>query len=567
MQDLGPPVLTLADIAVKATNGIGERVSFPAHPGDPPSASDPEEGDVPVECSPPPGTLFLLGETTVTCVAHDNATVPNETRGSFVVRVTDETAPTIVIQAPGVLEATGPRGATASFTVSATDEVDGVLVPVCQRSNGLGAATVVVPTGEVYSALFPIGDTEVTCSATDHVSHLTTKSFVVAVRDTRQPALALPTCDGPPPGCLHANPGPTGTATVNFQATATDEVSCPAANTSLSCPVSCTPRAGSAFLPGTTTVTCVARDGAGNETTGRFDVEVSGRACTSGSDCSSGFCVDGVCCSTACAGGGSDCQACSTAAGGAINGVCTPILAGKICRTSGDLCDVAEACNGSSTACPADVKRPQGFICRDGTDLCDAPEACDGISAACPADKKRPQGFICRDGTDLCDAPEACDGISAACPADKKQPSGFTCRDSTDLCDAPEACDGTSAACPADKKRPSGYTCRNSAGACDPAETCDGLSAACPADKLAAANTSCSSGGTCPGSCSGSGATCTPNPSCGADTTPPFWSNVPDTIIAYATSASGARVNYTKPKATDAKDGVSGSAARSRRRP
>ena len=47
-----------------------------------------------------------------------------------------------------------------------------------------------------------------------------------------------------------------------------------------------------------------------------------GASCGAGSECGSGFCVDGVCCDTACDGGDSDCRACSVAAGGAQNGVC-----------------------------------------------------------------------------------------------------------------------------------------------------------------------------------------------------------------------------------------------------
>ncbi|MFO0755310.1 MAG: DNRLRE domain-containing protein [Byssovorax sp.] len=47
-----------------------------------------------------------------------------------------------------------------------------------------------------------------------------------------------------------------------------------------------------------------------------------GASCTSNSECVSGFCTDGVCCTDACAGGDTDCRACSVAAGGAQNGVC-----------------------------------------------------------------------------------------------------------------------------------------------------------------------------------------------------------------------------------------------------
>lgn len=41
----------------------------------------------------------------------------------------------------------------------------------------------------------------------------------------------------------------------------------------------------------------------------------NGSACMAGSECTSTFCVDGVCCNNACAGGTADCQACAMAAG------------------------------------------------------------------------------------------------------------------------------------------------------------------------------------------------------------------------------------------------------------
>jgi hypothetical protein len=40
----------------------------------------------------------------------------------------------------------------------------------------------------------------------------------------------------------------------------------------------------------------------------------NGLGCTDNAQCGSGFCVDGVCCNSACAGGTSDCQACAVAA-------------------------------------------------------------------------------------------------------------------------------------------------------------------------------------------------------------------------------------------------------------
>ena len=98
-----------------------------------------------------------------------------------------------------------------------------------------------------------------------------------------------------------------------------------------------------------------------------------GLACAQDAQCQSGFCVDGVCCQSACGGGaGNDCQACSVAAGGSADGVCGAVRADAavVCRPSAVACDVAEVCDGTSLSCPADepsVSEPDlsGDKCED----------------------------------------------------------------------------------------------------------------------------------------------------------------------------------------------------------
>src|SRR5690606_23070874 len=81
-----------------------------------------------------------------------------------------------------------------------------------------------------------------------------------------------------------------------------------------------------------------------------------GSACESGWACETGFCVDGVCCDTACGHGSlDDCQVCSASAGATADGVCTPIAAGTTCREAAGPCDLAEACDGTSPECPVDA--------------------------------------------------------------------------------------------------------------------------------------------------------------------------------------------------------------------
>ncbi|RZO64217.1 MAG: hypothetical protein EVA89_05140, partial [Sandaracinaceae bacterium] len=145
----------------------------------------------------------------------------------------------------------------------------------------------------------------------------------------------------------------------------------------------------------------------------------NGAMCMSGSDCASGSCVDGVCCDTACGMGATDdCQACTAALTGGVDGTCAPIAAATECRASAGACDAAEVCDGASTACPADAFVAAGTECRASADLCDAAEVCDGASAACPADGFAAAGTECRASADVCDSAEVCDGSNAACPAD-----------------------------------------------------------------------------------------------------------------------------------------------------
>jgi hypothetical protein len=89
--------------------------------------------------------------------------------------------------------------------------------------------------------------------------------------------------------------------------------------------------------------------GAGAAYVYRFtDPLPAGSPCSVGEACASGFCVDAVCCNVACAGAAGDCQACSVAAGAAVEGVCGP-------RSDGSSCNDGVACNGadqcSSGAC------------------------------------------------------------------------------------------------------------------------------------------------------------------------------------------------------------------------
>src|SRR4029077_8822515 len=96
------------------------------------------------------GSTFALGTTTVSFTAKDAA--GNTKTGTFTVVVKDTTAPTWSSSTPAngstiVVQATGPSGAVANYTASATDAVSAVTITSSKASGSifaLGSTTVVL---------------------------------------------------------------------------------------------------------------------------------------------------------------------------------------------------------------------------------------------------------------------------------------------------------------------------------------------------------------------------------------------------------------------------------------
>jgi hypothetical protein len=238
VEDTTAPIVTApAPISAEAAGPSGAVATFAA------SASDIVDGPITPTCSPLSGSTFALGTTLVTCSATDAA--GNTGTASFNVTVSDTTAPSLSLPADQQIEATGPGGAAASFSVTANDIVSGSITPVCSATTG---------------SVFPLGTTTVTCTATDDALNVATGSFSIEVVDTTAPVLTIP-------ASITAEATSSSGASAAFSATATDVVS-----GSIS-PI-CLPASGSTFALGTTTVSCTATDGAGNSTTGSFAVTV-----------------------------------------------------------------------------------------------------------------------------------------------------------------------------------------------------------------------------------------------------------------------------------------------------
>jgi hypothetical protein len=156
------PTLNLpSNINVEGNTTGGARVTFSV------SADDAEDNPDPTPtCSRASGSLFGVGSTTVTCTVTDadGTTVS----GAFKVVVTDTTPPTLSGGTSSLsLTTSNPAGATISYTApTASDIVDAHPSVSCSPASG---------------SVAPVGDSFVTCTATDASGNSTTSRIPVHV--------------------------------------------------------------------------------------------------------------------------------------------------------------------------------------------------------------------------------------------------------------------------------------------------------------------------------------------------------------------------------------------------
>lgn len=131
--------------------------------------------EVSVTCNPESGATFPLGVTTVICSARDACNLTAEDR--FTITVRDSVPPVLTLPADLTVEATSAVGATVDFLAEAADLIDPWPVVDCLPSSGFS---------------FPVGETTVSCTASDVSGNTSSGAFKVTVNDSLPPVLVAP---------------------------------------------------------------------------------------------------------------------------------------------------------------------------------------------------------------------------------------------------------------------------------------------------------------------------------------------------------------------------------------
>src|SRR5581483_1764012 len=174
--DTEPPTITVpASFTVEATGPLGAVVTYTV------TATDNEDPAPVVSCDPPSGSELPIRTTPIVCTATDAA--GNTAQAVFRVTVRDTTPPSLKVPGEVDVQATSAAGAAVGFSPKATDAVDPAPVVSCDPASG---------------STFPLGQTKVTCTASDFSGNSSPpESFDVVV--TAPAAGLVPTAPPPPP--------------------------------------------------------------------------------------------------------------------------------------------------------------------------------------------------------------------------------------------------------------------------------------------------------------------------------------------------------------------------------
>jgi hypothetical protein len=245
VRDTTKPVISgvPANFSVEATSPAGAVATYTL-----PTVTDVVSTNLTANCSPVSGSTFALGSNVVTCTAMDSS---NNTAiaKTFLINVVDTTPPVISgVPSTIVVEAVSSAGAIATYTTpTATDLVSGAVSVTCSKASGSN---------------FALGNTTVTCNATDAASNTATSSFRVSVVDTTPPVIS-----GLPTNNTREATSPAGATFTYTTPTASDLVDGTVS-------VNCSKASGTIFALGNTTVNCTAKDAKNNLASSSFRVSV-----------------------------------------------------------------------------------------------------------------------------------------------------------------------------------------------------------------------------------------------------------------------------------------------------
>jgi hypothetical protein len=174
----------------------------------------------------------------------------------------------------------------------------------------------------------------------------------------------------------------------------------------------------------------------------------NGQPCTDASQCASTYCVDGVCCDSACDGMCSACDVQNSV------GACTMVPAGEVPRRSECPADPAQSCgldgkcdgNGACSKYPVGMECSPAACTADGHGVMTAAR-CDGMGRCVPSTTSTPcDPYLCDSSTSRCFT--GCTTVAECaapnpCNAGKcgKKPNGDLCGDASE-CNSGRCADG-----------------------------------------------------------------------------------------------------------------------------
>ncbi len=160
-------------VVSNAANQCGATVTYPA-PGTSGVCN-------PVTCTPPSGSFFPVGTTTVTCTSTGNSN--GNVSVSFTVTVNDTQPPAITCPPNQFVGTTGSSQVVNYPAPTVSDNCPGIQAAICTPPSG---------------SSFPLGVTTVTCSVKDAVNNMASCSFQVTVNKLTVGAITDPlACTGP----------------------------------------------------------------------------------------------------------------------------------------------------------------------------------------------------------------------------------------------------------------------------------------------------------------------------------------------------------------------------------